>query len=166
MAKNDVTIHFNPYNSLPTRTYKVNDRTTTSDTVIYPGDPVKIYGAEGGNYATHLATAEPVIGTDIVLGIAKSQSTETSTVNGEVEVYVPLPGVVYKCAAHTSGNLAEGILLDTVTFDLTGTTYTINENELSDENVHGLRILDYNSDTGDVYFEFKTGVTLLNDLVA
>jgi len=69
MAKNDVKIHFNPYNSLPTRTYKVQNRTTSSDTVIYPGEPVKILAGEGGNYAGHLATGDPEIGTDIVLGI-------------------------------------------------------------------------------------------------
>ncbi len=40
-------------------------------------------------------------------------------------------------------------------FDLTGTTYTINENEGSDENVYGLRIMDYNSDTGEVHFIIK-----------
>ena len=165
MAKGDVRIYKNPYNSLPTITVKVDDRTTTSDTAIYAGEPVKIYGAEGGNYATHLATAEPIIGTDIVLGITASDSTETSTVNGEVEVYLPLPGVIYACKATTPANLEEGILLDTVTFDLSGTTYTVDEDEGTDENVHGLRILGYDSDTEEVFFTFKDGVTMFGNLV-
>jgi len=165
MAKNDVKLHFNPYNSLPTVKVKVQDRGTSSDTVIYPGEPVKILAGEGGNYAGHLATGDPELGTDIVLGIAKSQSTETDTADGEVEVYLPLPGVIWSCAAQTSTNLATGILLDCVTFDLTGTTYTIDENEGSDEEVHGLRIMDYNTETGEVYFTFKNEVTLFGTSV-
>lgn len=165
MAKNDVRLHFNPYNSLPTVTVKVQDQTSSSDTTIYPGEPVKILAGQGGNYAGHLATGDPELGTDIVLGIAKSQSTETTTADGEVEVYLPLPGVIWACKAHTSTNLADGIRLDCVTFDLTGTTYTINEDEGSDENVHGLRIMDYDAKTGEVYFTIKNEVTLFGTSV-
>jgi hypothetical protein len=165
MAKNNVKLHFNPYNSLPTVKVKVQDRTNSSDTVIYPGEPVKILADEGGNYAGHLATGDPELGTDIVLGIAKSQSTETDTADGEVEVYLPLPGVIWSCAAHTPTNLATGILLDCVTFDLANGVYTVDENEGSDEDVHGLRIMDYNTETGEVYFTFKNEVTLFGTSV-
>lgn len=166
MAKNDVKIVKNPYNSLPTITCLVDDRTTTSDTQIFAGEPVKIYGEQDGNYATHMATAEPEIGTDITIGIAASDSTETSTAEGTVEVYLPLPGVIYRCNAHTSSNLDDGIVFDCVTFDLTGTTYTINENEGSDENVHGLRIVDYDATNGTVDFTINPRGTILGDLNA
>lgn len=71
MAKNDVKIvDKGGYMNVPTRTFDVQDRTSSSDTVLYPGDPVKILAGEGGNYAGHLATGEPVIGEDIVVGIS------------------------------------------------------------------------------------------------
>ena len=167
MAKNDVTIVDNGgYLNLPVRTFKVQDRTSSSDTQIYAGEPVKILAGEGGNYAGHLATGDPEIGTDIVIGIAKSDSTETASADGEVDVYMPLPGVVYRAKATTSTNLATGILNDCVTFDLTDTTYTVDENEGSDENVHGLRILGYDSTAGTVDFTINPRCTILGDLNA
>ncbi len=162
MAKNDVRIAYTPYSSMPTYTFLVNDRTTSSDTVIYPGDVCCM--TEGLNYAIHLSTAKPVYGTDIVLGIAASTSTEGVSTDGDVEIYLPLPGIIYKCKAETPANLAVGVLLDTVTFTLTGTTYTVNEDEGTDENVHGLRIMGYDS-AGYVYFIMKGCVTLFDDVV-
>lgn len=151
--------------TVPTQTMQVDDRTTSSDTQIFPGDPVKLT-SEGSNFVTHLATGDPEIGTDIMFGIAATISTETSTVDGFVDVYSPIQGIVYRCKATTSGNIATGILYDTVTFDLTTTTYTVDENEGSDENVHGLRIVQIDADAGTVDFEIKDGATRYNALVA
>ena len=67
--------------------------------------------------------------------------------------------------ATTPGNLATGVKLDCVTFDLTGSTYTINEDEGTDEDVHGLRIIDFNTDTGEVEFMVKVEATLLGSAV-
>jgi hypothetical protein len=144
----------------------VDDRTTTSDTAIYAGEPVKIYGEEDGNYVYHLATGDPEIGTDIMVGITASDSTETATANGSVEVYLPLPGIIYRCKATTPANLAEGIILDTVCFDLTSTTYTVDENEGSDENVHGLRIMGYDTTQGTVDFIIKSEAKILDCMIS
>ncbi len=164
MAKGDVSIAYNPYNSLPTLTCLVEDYTTSSDTQILAGEPVKL-SAAGGNNVVHLATGDPEYGTDIVFGIAASDDTATTTVDGTVKVYAPLPGIIYKCKATTPANLATGVVYDCVTFDLTGTTYTVDEDEGSDEKVHGLRIVDYDAVTGDVFFEIKGCVTRYDDLV-
>ena len=166
MAKGDVRIVDSPYSNAPTYKFQVDNRTTTSDTAIYAGEPVKVYGVETGNYVYHMANGDPEIGTDIMVGITASDSTETSTVNGTVEVYLPLPGIIYRCAATTGSNLAVGILLDTVTFDLTSTTYTIDEDEGSDENVHGLRIVGYDDDADTVDFIIKPAVTLIDCSIA
>ena len=169
MAKNDVKIvDKGGYMNVPTRTFDVQDRTSSSDTVLYPGDPVKILAGEGGNYAGHLATGDPEIGTDIVIGIVATQSTETSTADGTVEVYMPLPGVVYRCKATTVANIntaAKLLLLknDCVAFDLTSTTFTVDENEGSDENVHGLRILDGDTTAGTLDFTINPRCTILGD---
>jgi hypothetical protein len=70
MAKNDVKIVDNGgYLNIPTRNFPVEDRTSSTDTVIYPGEPVKISAGEGGNYVGHLETGEPEIGADIFVGI-------------------------------------------------------------------------------------------------
>lgn len=162
MAKNDVKIvdtggHIN----VPVIEYLVDDRTTSSDTQIFAGEPVKILAGAGGNYAGHLADGDPEIGTDIFLGIAASDSTETATANGTVQVYMPLPGVVYRCKATTTTNLADGVVLDTVCFDLSGTTYTVDENEGTDENVHGLRIIGYDATAGTVDFVIQQTCTVI-----
>ena len=166
MAKNDVRIVHNPYNSAVTSTRLVDDRTTTSDTAIYVGEPLKIYGGQHGNYATHMANGDPAIGTDITIGIAASDSTETATAEGTVEVYLPLPGIIYECAATTPANLADGVVLDCVTFDLTGIIFTVDEDEGSDENVHGLRIIGYDATAGTVQFTINPRGTILGDLNA
>ncbi|KUK99148.1 MAG: hypothetical protein XE08_0225 [Parcubacteria bacterium 32_520] len=164
MSKLDVTVVKNPYNCQPTMTCKVQNYTGSSSTKILAGEPVKL-SAEGGNYVVKLATGDPEIGTDIVFGIAASDDTATATKDGEVEVLLPLPGIIYRCKAHTPANLSEGIRYDCVTFDLTAGVYTINEDEGSDENVHGLRIVDFDTVNGTVDFEIKGNVTRYGDLV-
>ena len=164
MAKLDVKIVDAPYNVVPTIVCKVDDYTTSSSTQILAGEPVKL-SAAGGNVVVKLAAGEPKIGTDIVFGIAASDDTATTTADGEVEVYAPLPGIIYRCKATTPTNLAEGIRYDTVTFDLTGTTYTVDEDEGTDEKVHGLRIVDFDATNGTVDFEIKINATRYGALV-
>jgi hypothetical protein len=165
MSKLDVKIVDAPYNVVPTIVCKVDDYTTSSSTQILAGEPVKL-SAAGGNVVVKLATGDPEIGTDIVFGIAASDDTATATADGEVEVYAPLPGIIYRCKATTPANLAEGIRYDTVTFDLTGTTYTVDEDEGTDEDVHGLRIVDFDATNGTVDFEIKTNATRYGALIA
>jgi len=67
MAKNDVRIvDVAGLSAVPTRLFPVQDYTNSSSTQILAGEPVRISGAEGGNYVLKLATGEPVIGTDIL----------------------------------------------------------------------------------------------------
>lgn len=165
MSKLDVKIVDAPYNVVPTIVCKVEDYTTSSSTQILAGEPVKL-SAAGGNVVVKLAAGDPEIGTDIVFGIAASDDTATATADGEVEVYAPLPGIIYRCKATTPANLAEGIRYDTVTFDLTGTTYTVDEDEGTDEDVHGLRIVDFDATNGTVDFEIKINATRYGALIA
>ncbi len=164
MSKLDVKIVDAPYNVVPTIVCKVDDYTTSSSTQILAGEPVKL-SAAGGNHVVKLAAGEPKIGTDIVFGIAASDDTATTTADGEVEVYAPLPGIIYRCKATAPANLAEGIRYDTVTFDLTGTTYTVDEDEGTDEKVHGLRIVDFDATNGTVDFEIKINATRYGAIV-
>lgn len=134
------------------KTVPVDDRTTSSDTQIYPGDPVKKSNA---SYVAHVATAEPDA-THPMYGIAQSYSTETSTAEGTVDVQYVIPGVtILEATATTPANLAASVLFDCVTFTLSGTTYTINEDEGDDPNDHGLEIISYDAATGKVQFKVK-----------
>lgn len=167
MALNDVwVVDTAGLNQVPTKEFKVQDYTSSSSTQILGGEPCKISGAEGGNYALKLATGDPEIGTDIMLGIAASNDTATSSADGTVKIYTLVPGVIYRAKATTPANLVAGIELDCVTFDLTGTTYTVDEDEGSDENVHGLRIIDFDATNGTVDFMIKVEATLLGSAVA
>jgi hypothetical protein len=94
-----------------------------------------------------------------MLGIAAEQSDETSSADGTVTVHTIIPGkTVLRAKANTSGNLADGILNDAVTLDRSGSTaytYTVDENEGSDPDVHGLIIKSYDSNKGTVDFVVK-----------
>lgn len=163
MAKGDVRIiDSGGHNVVPT--YEV--RTEAAATDIKAGEPVK-RGGTGGNFAIPLATGDPEISADLVLGIAASDSDHTAAANGVVQVYMPLPGVIYGCAATTAANFdtdAEILLLelDRVAFDLTSTTYTVDENE-GDNADHGLIIVGGDADTQEVHFMISSATTLLGN---
>jgi len=145
-------------------------RTEAAATAINPGEPVKV-GGTGSNYVVPLATGDPEIGTDIFVGIAQKASTQTASADGTVEVFVPAVDTVLECAAETAGNVDTDAKLlaienDCVTFDLASSTYTIDENEGDDDNVHGLRILGGDIDKGRLYVAVKNEVTLTGSNIA
>jgi len=166
MAKNDVKIvSQGGADSVVTRTYRVDDRTTSGLTVtIKPGEPVK-QSADGGNFVIPILTGDPEIGTDMMIGIAASESTETSTADGTVEVHMVIPGVtVMRAKATTAANIdtddkLEALLNDCVTFDDTALTYTVDEDEGNDNNGHGLIIIGGDIEAGTLDFVLKSGAS-------
>jgi len=85
--------------------------------------------------------------TDEFVGIAIDESTETSSADGTVNVLIPVPGqTVLRCKATTAGNIDTAAKLlalrqNSVTFDVTSLTQTVDEDETDDPNVHGLMII-------------------------
>lgn len=152
MAKGNVRIQFNPYNSVPT----ITKQTAASATAIYAGEPVKL-SAAGAVDVIQLADNEPVIGTTTqVIGITQSDSTHTASAVGTVEVYQPLPGIIYACKASTAANFdtaAEIAALenDRVLFDLGSGIFTVDENA-GDTATSGLQIVGGDPLTQEVYF--------------
>jgi len=139
--------------SLGTVSLLAEDRTTSSVTTnLLPGEPVKRAGT-GTNFVQPVATGDPEIGTDIFVGIVHSQSTETSTADGTVEVDLVGLGTRLRGKATTTTNMdtqseLDGLILDYVAFDVTGAgtngstgVFTIDEDEGTDPNVHGLCII-------------------------
>lgn len=131
--------------------FRTDDRDTSSETAtLKPGDVVKRGGA-GNNFATVALTGDPEVGTDILLGVVYSESTETASADGVVNVELISGDTVLRGKAATATNMdtdAELLLLlnDYVAFDRSaansGGTLTIDEDEGDDPNVHGLNILD------------------------
>lgn len=140
----------------PVRQFRVDDRTTSSASATHkPGEPLK----QSTNFALLCATGDPETGTDAFIGIAESESTETSTVDGVVNISVAVPYITVirgKTTLSTSMDTddeLEGLLNDAVTLDLTGAVFTIDADEGDDPNVHGLVIVDgdISKNTVDVY---------------
>jgi hypothetical protein len=142
------------HNVVPTWTWQVDSNTT-----ILAGEPVKL-SAAGSQYVTRLATGEPEIGTTTqVIGITASDTTATTTARGTVEVYMPLPGVVYAAKATTSTNAdtaaeINALIGDRVAFDLTSSTFSVDEDE-GDAAGHGLQIVGGNADNAEIYFTIR-----------
>lgn len=115
--------------STPTWTWQ----TEANSVAIYAGDFCK-QKAAGSPYALGLVDDDLTLGTDLYfLGLAKTNGTHTASADGEVELYMPLSGLVYEGKATTAGNVdtAAKILAlcgDRVTFDVSGTTCTVDEN--------------------------------------
>ena len=163
MARGDISII--ELKNVSTREFVREDRTTSSATAtVKIGEPIK-QSADGANDSILLATGDPEIGTDLFQGIASGESTETSTVDGIVNAWVPFAGItVMQAKATTPANIdtaAErlAILNDCVAFDLTDGVFTIDEDEGNDNNVHGLVIVDVNIEHGTVDFVVKSQAT-------
>lgn len=108
---------------IPSRIYPVASGAVAT---INPGTPTKLSGTRGTN-----ATIVPMVDADgttsqVFSGIAKGTSSDTATVAGSVEVFMPLPGIIYAAqpksttAANTQAKV-NNLLFGRYIFDLTGT---------------------------------------------
>ena len=159
MAKLDVRIHDTAgYNVIPTATWQVDSNTT-----ILAGEPVKL-SAAGSPFVIRLADNEPAIGTTTqVIGITASDATATAAAAGTVEVYLPLPGVVYKAKATTAANIdtqseLNALCGDNVLFDLVSSTFTVDENA-GNAAGNGIQIVGGSPSEGEVYFTIRPAAT-------
>lgn len=162
MAKNNILIKDSAgHNVVPTRRY----RTEAGATAILAGEPVKLKAAASG-YVIPLATAEPVIGTTTaVVGITASASTQTASADGFVDVYIPLPGVIYRSGVKTLASSDTDVeilskLNDRTTFSLVSGVYTV-DNTTADDATAGLVIQDMDP-SGTCDFQIRFSATTLN----
>lgn len=163
MARRDIRItDVGSHQTIPTRTF----RQFAGDTAINLGEPVKLKAANSG-YVIPLATSEPVIGTTTnVIGIAASDSTVTAGADGVVQVYMPLPGIVYRAAMKTPANVNTDALLigklnDRVLLDLTAGKYTVAEST-ADGATNGIVIVGGDFAAGTLDFMIRSSGTYLN----
>lgn len=149
---------------------RTNDRDTSSLTVTIKRGEVVKRGTTGNNFAIPVLTGDPEISTDVLIGVATSESTETATADGTVEVAQILPGTVLRGKATTVANIdtdakLRDITFDYVAFDVTSLAQTIDEDEGDDPNVHGLCIIDGDIVAGTLDVLVHANVTLSGSLV-
>jgi len=155
MAQNDVKVINSTLNTI-IRTFRVEDRTTSSDTQILPGEPVK----KTTNAVGHVADGEPTNAAPL-WGIAVTASTETATADGTVDVLIVEPNRTVLRTDYTAGaTVDDGVLYDTVTYDVSGGgAYTVDADEGDDPNVHGLQLLAYDTDAGTIDYSVRSYAT-------
>lgn len=100
---------------------------------IAVGTPTKAIDAAAAS--PYLGTAIPMVDADgdtadRFTGIAKSTSTDTASVAGSVQIWLPLPGLVYSGKAKTASTADTQAEVDAlsgkrVLFDLTSTTWSV-----------------------------------------
>lgn len=149
MAAGDVAVLSN---SLGVHKLPVDTRTNNShNATIKHGEALKRQ-TNTDHFLTFLLTGDPEIATDIFVGIAAEESTETGSAEGDVDVDVVKLGTKLRANATTASNIdtqakLDDVLMDFVAFDgpaaasTASFNYTIDENEGDDPNVHGLFIV-------------------------
>jgi len=132
-----------------------------SATIINPGEPV--VRTLGAVVVTRMATNKPVVGTDYVVGVAATTSTNTASVAGEVWVYPlsnlttyimkPNDTTAYDTQAEYDALVGKRVLIDFTTPD-----YTIlaSDNSTSGCVIMPLNIAKY---PGRVAFAFRAGLS-------
>lgn len=165
MALNDIRImDVAGANVLPVRTYQVASGAVSS---IKAGEPVIMTTIGTSQYAALAADADPTIGTDYLLGIAASTSTDTVAAAGTVDVYLPLPGVVYRAkaksaAAADTDTEIKALANKRTIFDLTSSVWTI-DTAAADGATNGL-ILTGTGDASKSEVDFMISVRATGNL--
>ena len=80
------------------------------------------------------------------VGVAATTATHTASADGEVWVYDD-PNYVFRGLPTTSSNLADTLLNDQVTLDVTAGAHTVDENDTTNGT---LRIVGYDSSAGTI----------------
>ena len=139
-------------NSVPTVTYQ----TEAGAAALNAGELCKRKAA-GSPYVIALVDADLTRGTDSqFVGLAATTSTHTASANGTVEIYAPLPGIVYEAKAKTAASVdtqaeIDALVGDRKIIDVTGGVHTVDE-AAADAVANALTIVGGNPVTKTLYF--------------
>lgn len=139
-------------------------QTKAANTPINPGEFVKVDLTHAIPYVTIIADADGTSGSNLV-GLCKSKDTVVTATDGVVDVYMPLPGIIYSAKAKSStlANTAALILAligKRVIFDVTSSVFTVDTGATDDKN-NALRIVGGNYATYEIYFTIAPSSTWL-----
>lgn len=107
---------------------------------INAGEPVVASAATAitATVVGSMATSKPLLGTDFVVGISQNQSTDTTTVNGVVDIYTDIftPDKSFLIAPKTAAtwntqDKYNALIGSRVTIDKTTGAYTLNATDAS-----------------------------------
>ena len=142
-------------------------QTDAGDSAIEAGDPVKLKAA-GSPYVIGLADGDTTIGTDTsIVGVAASDSTHTASADGYVDVYMPLPGVVYEAKAKAAAGVdtqaeIDALCGDRKVIDLTDGVYTV-DGAAADAAANGIVIVGGDPEKKTLHFLIRANGTILGD---
>ena len=167
MAGKRFTIVNSPYNCIPT----VEFQTDAAATIIEKG-MLLMTTSDGSPYATPCVTGDFTIGTDSnIVGLAADDSTHTTTADGVIHAYMPLPGIIYRAYATTSGNVDTAakvlaLLGDRVVITVSATTsagdWTVDE-DATDGAASAFHLIAGDYEKGTVDFIIRHAATYLGD---
>ncbi len=162
----------------PVFKFAVEDRTnSTTVASIKAGEPVEA-GGTGNNFALPCVNGDPVqAGSSRFIGPGASESDETSTADGYMDVHCVVPMcTILEARASTPANVNiqsewDAIQNDTVAFDAAAinasrdtTPFTIDEDEGDDPNDHGLVMIGWDINRpAYIQFVVKPLVTLFGN---
>lgn len=166
----DVRIQDSVFANVPT----VRWNTKAAATALNPGEVCKLdIGGNGIQYAKLIADADGTTSQNI-LGIVKGGPSKsggdsvTASADGQVDVYLPLPGVVYAAKAKTStlantDALIAALIGKRVIFDVTAGVITV-DTANADAATNGVRIVGGNSATAEIYFMLAPACTMIGQV--
>lgn len=99
-------------------------------------------------------------------GIAKANSTDTAAAAGVVDVWLPVPGIIYRASAKTSTNantqaLINALMRKRVIFDLTSSNWTV-DTAATDALVNCVVICGGIPQTSEILFYYSPKGTILD----
>ena len=158
MALGDITIlEQNSEMGRGGRVYNVG----ASPTLIYAGEPVA--RTLGGIVVTPCATSAGQVGTDYIVGVATTTSTNVTATAGTVNVLPLTNGTTFLISPKTAATWDtqaeyDALVGKRMTLDLTSSSYTINATDASG---NGLVVmpLDISKYPGKVAFAFRSALS-------
>lgn len=161
MALNDITL-YGPLEDEYTFTVPAIVASGGVATIL-AGTPTK--GADATAASPWTGAVVPMIDADGTTsqrftGIAKNTSNDTATVAGTVQLWVPLPGIVYSGKAKTASNantlaLVSALFGKRVIFDLTASVWTV-DSAAADSATNCVVIVGGDYQTSTLYFTVST----------
>ena len=166
MSVGDFFVKDTPYSALPVQTWQY----AASSTLANPGEVVKVSSAAGSKYAIVISDGDGVIGTTVAtIGLVTKASTQTSTVNGSVDVQLFLPGVVYAGKPKTATDINTAAKIDAlkgkrVKWAVVSGAIQVDCSTADSAN-NALLIVGGSLSEGTVFFIVRAGITLWGNLL-
>lgn len=139
---------------------------------ISNGVPTKCVTADGSVAGTVVVgvDGDGLVTAERFTGLAKSVSTETTSVAGTVETWAPVPGMVYRGFCKTAGSAntqakINALMGKKVLFDLTSTDWTV-DTAATDALVNCVVICGGNPNSDEIMFYYSPKGTIFDTSTA